>query len=230
LQHAEQANVLADLTEQRGDEMTLMFNEPEQRVLRFLKEEFLAKGSKPQTMWDPVTPHRDLMEKFDLDLRQYREIVARLEYHGIVRAIAIERSYGHLQIDPGIVDIVRQLDELSQQTNGAEEQTERVENAAAAEQSSAASEDAVWLGNRTIRIGDEIFSLEVQFAEVLEALVELGAATKPQLQKKSGKDDPDRLLRRLVKRFPRLQSYITFPGRRGKGGYRTTIKDGRKAK
>jgi len=93
----------------------LTFNELEQRLLRFLKGEFLEKGSRPTTFRDPATMHREVMEKFGLDLTQYREVMARLEYHGIVRAIAIGAPNGHLQIDPMVVEIVRQLDERAAQ-------------------------------------------------------------------------------------------------------------------
>jgi hypothetical protein len=85
------------------------FNELEQRLLRFLQEEFLQKGSRPRTMLDPATKHGDVMAKFGLDLPQYREIIARLEPRGLVRGIALGRSYGHLQISPQIVDLVREL-------------------------------------------------------------------------------------------------------------------------
>ncbi len=87
------------------------FNGQEQRLLRFLKEEFLEKGSKPTTMRSPATMECDVMRKFGLDLPQYREIMARLEHHGIAKAIAIGSTNGHVQIDPMIVEIVRQLDE-----------------------------------------------------------------------------------------------------------------------
>jgi hypothetical protein len=90
---------------------TVSFNELEQQVLRYLKEEFFKKGGRPQTMLDPDIRHQDVMQKFALDLPQYREVMARLEYHGIVRAIAIGTSYGHLQVNPIVVEIVRQLDE-----------------------------------------------------------------------------------------------------------------------
>ena len=90
--------------------MELSFNELEQRLLRFLNQEFLEKGGRPTTMHDPATMHRDVMEKFGLDLTQYRELMARLEHHGIVRAIAIGAPNGHLQIDGIVVEIVRQLD------------------------------------------------------------------------------------------------------------------------
>src|SRR5205807_1674038 len=95
--------------------MELSFNELEQRLLRFLKQEFLEKGSRPPTMHDPATMHRDVMEKFGLDVTQYRELMARLERHGIVRAIAIGAPNGHLQIDPVVVEVVRQLDERAAQ-------------------------------------------------------------------------------------------------------------------
>jgi hypothetical protein len=94
--------------------LELAFNELEQQLLRFLKEELLQKGGRPTTFRDPATMHRDVMEKFGLDLPRYREVMARLEHHGIVRAIAIGAPNGHLQIDSKVVEIVRQLDERAQ--------------------------------------------------------------------------------------------------------------------
>lgn len=85
------------------------------------------------------------------------------------------------------------------------------------------SGEAVWLGDGRVQIGNETITLESQPAEVLQALVELRSATKPQLQKHSGRDEPDKLLKRIVGRFPILKPHIRFPGTRGKGGYSTTI-------
>jgi hypothetical protein len=84
----------------------------------------------------------------------------------------------------------------------------------------------VWRGGGRVQIGDETITLEPQFSEVLEALVELRSATKPQLQKRSGRPEADKLLKKLVERFPILTPYIQSPGRRGKGGYSTTITNG----
>lgn len=80
--------------------MELSFNELEQRLLRFLKQEFLEKGSEPQTMLDPETMHIDIMQKFGLDLLQYREVMARQEHRGRVRVIAIGAPNGRLQFTP----------------------------------------------------------------------------------------------------------------------------------
>jgi hypothetical protein len=72
--------------------MGVSFNELEQRLLSFLKQEFLEKGSKP-----------------------YRDVMARLEHDGIVRAISVGAPTGRLQIDPVVVEVVRQLDEQAAQ-------------------------------------------------------------------------------------------------------------------
>jgi hypothetical protein len=86
---------------------------------------------------------------------------------------------------------------------------------------------AVWLGNGVVRINDEPVALELQEATVLQALIQLGgAATRPDLEKKAGVKDVAETMKKLKTRFP---DYITLPGRRGKGGYATTIKDGTKA-
>ncbi|MFL5244336.1 MAG: hypothetical protein ACJ8FY_19730 [Gemmataceae bacterium] len=91
------------------------FTELEQQLLRFLKEEFLEKGSRPAHMLAPATMNRDVMERFSLELPQFREVMARLEYLKIVRVIGIEAPNGHLQIDPAIVEIVRKVDDQAEQ-------------------------------------------------------------------------------------------------------------------
>ncbi len=97
------------------------FNELEERVLRFLKGEFLEKGSEPATMHDPVTYHRDVMQKFDLSLPQYTELIARLGALGIVNfnRLAVSSPNGILKTSPLVVEIVRQLDEQAAQMNAA---------------------------------------------------------------------------------------------------------------
>jgi hypothetical protein len=82
---------------------------------------------------------------------------------------------------------------------------------------------ASWIGDGKVQIGDDTITLESQLADVLQALVELRSATMPELQTKSGRDEPDKLLKKLVKKFPALKPFIRFPGGRGKGGYSTTI-------
>lgn len=47
--------------------MKLPFNELEQRVIKFLKEQFLEKGTKPPTMYHPDVMHRAVMEQFRID-------------------------------------------------------------------------------------------------------------------------------------------------------------------
>ena len=113
-----------------------------------------------------------------------------------------------------------------------------VEAGRAAEQPAAAPaadepavEPAVWLGDGRVKIGDEPpITLEGQLADAVQGLVELGSATGPMLDKKVNRADCDKLLHQAVKKFPALAPYITFPGRRGKGGYRTTIQDKSKAR
>ena len=89
----------------------ISFDKMEQRLLRFLRDEFLEKGSKPPTMRDPYTKERDVIQECSLDLPQYRKVMARFEYHGIAKAIAIGAANGRVQIEPVIVEVVRQLDE-----------------------------------------------------------------------------------------------------------------------
>lgn len=81
----------------------------------------------------------------------------------------------------------------------------------------------VWLGNGRVKIGTEPpIKLEAQEAYVLQALIEAGgAASKPELVKCSRVEDVVGTMRKLKKRFP---DHIVTPGRRGKGGYRTSIR------
>jgi len=89
----------------------IAFNDLERSLLRFLKDEFLEKGSGPAHLAAPATLHRDVMQRFNLDLPTYREVIARLESLGIVEAPTIEAHNGCLRIAPEIVEIVRQIDE-----------------------------------------------------------------------------------------------------------------------
>jgi len=109
--------------------MEVSFNELEQRILRFLKDEFLEKGSGPTDMHAPATMHRDVMEEFGLDLARYREVIARLEHYGIVQfnPAAIQASNGHLRINAMIVEIVRQLDEQAEQVTPEDEPPNRMD-------------------------------------------------------------------------------------------------------
>jgi hypothetical protein len=85
---------------------------------------------------------------------------------------------------------------------------------------------AVWLGHGKVQIGEDApLQLEQQFADVLQALVEAKAAIASYLAKHSGRDCPGKILKRLVKRHSALAPFISFPGKRSNGGYKTTIID-----
>lgn len=60
-------------------------------------------------------------------------------------------------------------------------------------------------------------------AAVIQALIELGAGNQLQLADRSGVNQPGRILKRIVDKHPQLGRYIILPGRKGHGGYRTTI-------
>jgi hypothetical protein len=87
------------------------FNDLEEKVLRFSEAEFLEKGGKPQVMEDPVTYHRDVMAEFNLSPSEYRKLVARLQALRIVKPLTLDAPNGYLEIDPCVVEIVRQLDD-----------------------------------------------------------------------------------------------------------------------
>ncbi|HUE72010.1 MAG TPA: hypothetical protein VMP01_14075 [Pirellulaceae bacterium] len=86
---------------------------------------------------------------------------------------------------------------------------------------------AVYLGGGKIQIGDEMVVLTLTQAEALEVLIDLGGAcSKRQLQEGRGDEYAPRRLREIVKQYPlvRRGRYIKTPGRKGQGGYTTTIR------
>jgi hypothetical protein len=92
--------------------------------------------------------------------------------------------------------------------------------------------EAVYLGERRYRVADEPpIILEEAEDHVLRSLIELGgAAKKDELVRQSGKDDAPRVLKTMREKHPALARHITLPGGRGRGGYRTSIRDARPAK
>jgi hypothetical protein len=93
------------------------------------------------------------------------------------------------------------------------------------------SRKARYLGEKKIAIDDDQpIIVSESFDHVLKGLIELGRiADTAQLKEQSGKDDFARVLREGIKRQPRLKPFFAFPGKKNHGGYRTTIRDGRKA-
>ncbi len=71
--------------------------------------------------------------------------------------------------------------------------------------------------------GDDAVRLDGAEAIVMETLVKLRAATKPQLEQNSGVDDAVRILRAIKNKYRWLAPYIILPGTKGRGGYRTTV-------
>jgi hypothetical protein len=84
--------------------------------------------------------------------------------------------------------------------------------------------DAVSLGDERFRVGRVTIKLDVTQASVLESLVRLEAASLDELRKESGCNDAARILKRIKQSHPPLAPFITLPGRKGHGGYRTTIR------
>ena len=83
---------------------------------------------------------------------------------------------------------------------------------------------AVLSGNRII-IGDKQIVLEPQEHGVVKALVDMGAATLPELKRKSSYKHPAKTLQRLIEKHGDiLRAVISLPGGRGRGGYSTKIK------
>lgn len=84
--------------------------------------------------------------------------------------------------------------------------------------------ESSYLGDGRLRIGAETMVFEGQELFVLEAIVELQAATKTQLESKSGVSDAVRILKRMVAKHPSMKACVTIPGIRGAGGYQTNIR------
>ena len=84
---------------------------------------------------------------------------------------------------------------------------------------------ARYLGARRCQVGAEPeFMIDERESYVLQALVELRVADKAALIKKSGVKTAPRVLKRICEKYAQLATYIVLPGKRGSGGYRTTIK------
>jgi hypothetical protein len=81
----------------------------------------------------------------------------------------------------------------------------------------------VYLGGNRVGAGGEELVLTEPEDAVLAALVESRSATIDELRRKSGYEDAAKILKRIVKKFTQLAPFITLPGGRGRGGYRTTI-------
>lgn len=71
--------------------------------------------------------------------------------------------------------------------------------------------------------GNEFLRLDGAEANVLQALVELRAATKDKLIAESGVSNAAAVLRRMKQKYSMLAEAIVFPGARGRGGYTTSI-------
>jgi len=88
--------------------------------------------------------------------------------------------------------------------------------------------NATYLGNGVVRVGDKQLTLDGREGYVLEGLLNLGStAKKDALVNESGCDDAPAILKRIQQKHPTLAPLITRPGGKGRGGYRTTILDGR---
>ena len=81
---------------------------------------------------------------------------------------------------------------------------------------------ATWNTSGRLQIDGKYFRIDGQERSVLDALVRLRAASKPQLQRTSRVEDAPKVLRRLVSKY-RLDDHVFFPGRPRSGGYRTDI-------
>lgn len=86
-----------------------------------------------------------------------------------------------------------------------------------------ASKVAEALGERRYRVGNTLVTLTNRQDSVLAALAKQGTADLATLRENSGYRDAPKVLREIVKAHPALKKHIVFPGKKGKGGYRTDI-------
>lgn len=85
----------------------------------------------------------------------------------------------------------------------------------------------VWRGQGQVQIGSTVLRLDEQLARLCECFAKLGPCLSfAELNRELEVDCAPRYLKRLRDRFPELAAFITFPGGRGKGGYRFDIIDG----
>jgi len=82
---------------------------------------------------------------------------------------------------------------------------------------------AVWLGDSKVRIGNQTIVLDYQIGKLLEVLVERDGAAKQDELATATKFAPEeipKLMRKLKQKLPGL---VTTPGKKGQGGYSTTV-------
>ena len=98
------------------------------------------------------------------------------------------------------------------------------ESARAPKPKTQADRDVRYLGDCRLRIAGKTVTLTAREDSVLAALVSLQSASKQALEETSGYGDAVRVLRGLVNKYHKLKKWITFPGKKGHGGYQTTVR------
>lgn len=81
----------------------------------------------------------------------------------------------------------------------------------------------VYAGEGRLRIDTETICLDEVEQYVIESLVALRAAKKQELISHCGNGDAPRILKRIVTKHKRIAPFIRLPGKKGQGGYGTTI-------
>ena len=85
------------------------------------------------------------------------------------------------------------------------------------------------LDDGIVRVGANHLRLDQSEAAVLSDLVKMQSANLPDLKLATGNDYPARVLKTLRKKYNGVLSpFIRLPGGKGRGGYSTTIVDGRR--
>jgi hypothetical protein len=86
---------------------------------------------------------------------------------------------------------------------------------------------AEYHGEGVVKVDCDTLSLNDREGYVIEALLERGALKKDELSRASGCENAPSILKGIQRKYPKLATYIILPGGKGKGGYRTGIKDAR---
>lgn len=89
-----------------------------------------------------------------------------------------------------------------------------------------AEAEAVWLGGQKFSVAGSEFTVTPNEANVLQGAIELRTFDGETLDGRSGVKDAARVLRRVRDKYE-FGPFIHCPGKRGAGGYRVNIVDGR---
>jgi hypothetical protein len=96
----------------QGQPMPITYNDKEVTALRFLKQEYLTNGGRPQHLHDTGGTTKALVvQHCGLNEMEYREIAGRFDHFGFIQRCAKESPHERLNINDSILEAVRSLDD-----------------------------------------------------------------------------------------------------------------------